>query len=246
MGSRTGCPSGSPYSGTPRVRRVVPLTTTDHGCSCRHGGMGCGARRLGHGEKWVHPSRSLECRAKAPAPCGQEAGALSSLGKGALPELRRGRLDLEELWSKSELPFPEHCPLSQLLSPAGRRGPRLSVGQLRSQARGDHGASHNLTARKVWLSGPPPPTRGASPCAGACSSCLAKNGKQLVPVSCLGLPLPSLSLSHLLSLCPSPTSLGWGTKSVSSDCLCFTTPLFPYQQAVCLVHAARVEGTPAV
>lgn len=155
----------------PTVHCVVPLTTTDHGCSCRHGGTGCGARRLGHGEKWVHPSRSLECQAKAPALCGQEAGALSSLGKGALPELRRDRLDLEELWSKSELPFPEHCPLSQLLSPAGRRGPRLSVGQLRSQARGDNGASHNLTARKVWLSGPPPlpggphPVQGSAPAA---------------------------------------------------------------------------------
>lgn len=45
-----------------------------------------------------------------------------------------------------------------------------------------------------------PPFWGASPCvrppprARASSSCWAKNGEQLVLVSCLALPLPSLSL----------------------------------------------------
>lgn len=52
---------------------------------------------------------------------------------------------------------------------------------------------------------PGPPLPRASPCARpqagpwACSSCLAKNGKQLVLVSCLVLPLPSLFSPFLIS-----------------------------------------------
>lgn len=41
-----------------------------------------------------------------------EAGALSSLGIGALPELRKEELGLEEPLSKSQFPFSECCPQS--------------------------------------------------------------------------------------------------------------------------------------
>lgn len=133
-----------------------------------------------------------ECQVKASAPSGQEAGALSCLGRGALPERRREELDGEGLLSKSEFPFNssalrrgEGCPFGLTVE-----NPRLRelkwpppASQLgRSDCQGS------------------PPFQGASPCvrppprARASSSCWAKNGEQLVPVSCLALPLPSLSL----------------------------------------------------
>lgn len=77
--------------------------------------------------------------------------------------------------------------------------------------------SHSLPAEKVWLSGPTP-YPGASPHARpqggprACSSCLAKNGKQLVPVSCLELPLSSLSPLMSVPLPHLPDFPGIGHK----------------------------------
>lgn len=66
-----------------------------------------GAGRLGHAEKWVHPTRSSWNS-------GQEVWSLVKSWHGALPEWRREELEMEELLSKSEFPFSEHCPLSDV------------------------------------------------------------------------------------------------------------------------------------
>lgn len=139
----------------------------------------------------------------------RRCGALSSLGPGTLPRLRTEELDLEELLSRSEFPFSEHCSLSDFTysgpQPLGRREDAPSCLTDKDTGSRDKVASHNLTPGKAWLPGPTP-YPGASPCtrlqAGprAYSSCPAKSGKQLVPGSCLELPLPSPSPSRFLSL----------------------------------------------
>lgn len=44
----------------------------------------------------------------------QEVWSLVKSWHGALPEWRREELEMEELLSKSEFPFSEHCPLSDV------------------------------------------------------------------------------------------------------------------------------------
>lgn len=43
---------------------------------------------------------------------GEEVWSLVTSQHGALPELRREKLESEELMLKSEFPFSEHCPVS--------------------------------------------------------------------------------------------------------------------------------------
>lgn len=84
-------------------------------------------------------------------------------------------------------------------------------------------ASHNLTARKVWLSGPTP-TQGLTLCKapGWPMGLLQLPGQEWEAAGPCQLPgaassLPLLSLSHLLSVCLSSlASLGQGTKATKN------------------------------
>lgn len=130
--------------------------------------------------------------------------------------MRREELDLEELLSRSEFPFSEagllrDFPLSAPQPELTDENPRLR------EIKWPPPASQ---PGRPDCQGPPHPTirrgltlREAShwPRARACSSCLAKNGEQLVPVSCLGLRLPSLSLLSPVPL-PFPDFSGLGHR----------------------------------
>ena len=141
--------------------------------------------------------------------CGQEAGAASSLGMGALPGLGREELGLEELLSGSEFPFAEPGLLSDspFSAPQLRGAEKAAPSGLTDENPGSGRYSglpqplsqEGLTVRAHPLSGGPHtgPRQGPAPAAwprmGSSWSCSAA-------WSCL---FPS----HLLSLCPPLVSL---------------------------------------